>query len=381
MPKKPSKKIQETFATIDTLADALIGALDALDSVSVTFSPLTVKRCERLLADKRSTLTAPFEALNAVKRLRKDSIVVKAKAHLLSATALFCRTMDNLLLDVAHQLDPSIGLLQVLRNFAVSGTTANLLYPASTLLPVVSRFFVTPQMRYDVDLLHRLSEAPSARENTGLLSWPDKQGRQDTAFVYVPEYYDECRPWPLVVALHPAGGHGKNFIWYWLREARSFGAILIVPTACERNWSFKKEGNPDRENLNHLLAQARENWHLDEKRCLLTGTAEGGTFSYFAGLDKEAVFTHLAPFSANFHPRLLATSAQSRLHRFPIHITHGLMDWAVPVSTARVARIDLKIFGARPVWQAVPGAHCCHPRRVNADVMRWFLSKETLPDE
>jgi phospholipase/carboxylesterase len=35
----------------------------------------------------------------------------------------------------------------------------------------------------------------------------------------------------LVVALHGGSGHGRGFLWSWLRDARSFGAILIAPTS------------------------------------------------------------------------------------------------------------------------------------------------------
>ncbi len=47
----------------------------------------------------------------------------------------------------------------------------------------------------------------------------------------MPEYYTPDRAWPLVMALHGGSGNGRGFLWSWLRDARSFGAILIAPTA------------------------------------------------------------------------------------------------------------------------------------------------------
>src|ERR1044072_8111114 len=44
--------------------------------------------------------------------------------------------------------------------------------------------------------------------------------------VYVPEYYTPDRAMPLVMALHGGSGNGRGFLWSWLRDARSLGAIL-----------------------------------------------------------------------------------------------------------------------------------------------------------
>ena len=49
--------------------------------------------------------------------------------------------------------------------------------------------------------------------------------------LYVPEYYTPDRAWPLVMALHGGSGNGRGFLWSWLRDARSLGAILVAPTA------------------------------------------------------------------------------------------------------------------------------------------------------
>ena len=59
--------------------------------------------------------------------------------------------------------------------------------------------------------------------------------------LYVPEYYTPDRAWPLVMALHGGSGNGRNFLWSWLRDARSFGAILIAPTATGPTWALMGE--------------------------------------------------------------------------------------------------------------------------------------------
>ena len=56
--------------------------------------------------------------------------------------------------------------------------------------------------------------------------------------VYVPEDYDPARAYPLVMALHGGAGHGRLFLWSWLREARGRGVILVAPTATGDTWSL-----------------------------------------------------------------------------------------------------------------------------------------------
>ena len=53
--------------------------------------------------------------------------------------------------------------------------------------------------------------------------------------MYVPEYYDAARSWPLVVALHGGSGHGRDFLWTWLREARTRGVIVAAPDRARRH--------------------------------------------------------------------------------------------------------------------------------------------------
>ena len=57
----------------------------------------------------------------------------------------------------------------------------------------------------------------------------------------MPEYYTADRTWPLVMALHGGSGNGRGFLWRWLRDARSLGAILVTPTAMGSTWALMGE--------------------------------------------------------------------------------------------------------------------------------------------
>ena len=103
------------------------------------------------------------------------------------------------------------------------------LYALSARLPPVNQFFVDPALREDADLAARL--AAPANENTGIFHDHNEPGSRGGFSLYVPEYYTPDRAWPLVMALHGGSGNGRGFLWSWLRDARSRGAILIAPTA------------------------------------------------------------------------------------------------------------------------------------------------------
>jgi phospholipase/carboxylesterase len=103
------------------------------------------------------------------------------------------------------------------------------LYPLAAKLPPVSSFFTDPDLREDADLEARLAQP--AAEDTGIIHDHNVSGSRGGFSLYVPEYYTPDRAWPLVMALHGGSGNGRGFLWRWLRDARSHGAILVAPTA------------------------------------------------------------------------------------------------------------------------------------------------------
>ena len=96
-------------------------------------------------------------------------------------------------------------------------------------MPPISQFFVEPALREDADLAARL--AAPANENSGIFHDHNEPAAVADSRSDVPEYYTPDRAWPLVTALHGGSGNGRGFLWSWLRDARSHGAIVIAPTA------------------------------------------------------------------------------------------------------------------------------------------------------
>jgi phospholipase/carboxylesterase len=243
------------------------------------------------------------------------------------------------------------------------------LYPLAQRFPPVSSFFLDPTVREDIDLVSRL--ASPASDNTGILHDNNDEGSRGGFSLYVPEYYTPERAWPLVVALHGGSGNGRNFLWSWLRDARSFGAILIAPTATGRTWALMGNDS-DTPNLNRILEIVRGRFNVDAARMLLTGMSDGGTFCYVTGLEGASPFTHLAPVAATFHPLMAQMADAERIRGLPIFLTHGKLDWMFPVEVARHARDALSAAGADVTYREIDDLSHTYPREINAEFLRWL---------
>lgn len=244
------------------------------------------------------------------------------------------------------------------------------LYPLAARLPPVSQFFLDAAVRDDAALLARLDGAGGSAD-TGVMHVDNEPGSRGGYSVYVPEYYTADRAWPLVMALHGGSGNGRAFLWSWLRDARSFGAILVSPTAAGGTWALMGD-DTDTPNLARILQTVRGRWNVDAGKLLLTGMSDGGTFSYVSGLEQDSPFTHLAPVSASFHPFLVEAADEARLRGMPVHVVHGRLDWMFPVQLARQAQQALTAGGARVSYSEIEDLSHTYPREINAALLKWL---------
>jgi phospholipase/carboxylesterase len=175
----------------------------------------------------------------------------------------------------------------------------------------------------------------------------------------------------LVVALHGGSGNGRNFLWSWLRDARSFGAILMAPTAIGPTWALMGEDG-DTPNLARIIDLVRARYTIDPRRMLLTGLSDGGTFCYVTGLERSSPFTHLAPVAATFHPLMAELADAGRLLGLPIQIVHGALDWMFPVEVARQTDAALAAAGADIVYRELDDLSHCYPDEINAALLAWL---------
>jgi phospholipase/carboxylesterase len=248
------------------------------------------------------------------------------------------------------------------------------LYPLAAMIPAVNSFFLDPSLRTDAETLAR-GMLPARAGETGVIHFDNEPRTRGGFSLYVPESYTPDRAWPLVVALHGGSGHGRGFLWSWLRDARSFGAILVAPTSSGNSlgstWALMGDDN-DTPNLARIVAQVRETWNIDPDRLLLTGMSDGGTFCYVSALDGASPFTHLAPVSATFHPMLISMADADRLRGLPVYLVHGALDWMFPVEVARQAKAALTAAGANVTYSEIDDLSHTYPREINAPMIAWL---------
>jgi phospholipase/carboxylesterase len=260
-------------------------------------------------------------------------------------------------------------LMAVFRALRHAPRAQEALYPLAAKLPPVSSFFVDPALREDADLAARLAEPAS--DDTGIMHDHNGPGSRGGFSLYVPEYYSPDRAWPLVMALHGGSGNGRGFLWSWLRDARSHGAIVVAPTATGSTWALMGE-DTDTANLARILDLVRSRWNIDPTKLLLTGMSDGGTFCYVTGLESASPFTHLAPVAATFHPLMAEMADAERLRGLPVYIVHGRLDWMFPVQVARQTREALSAAGADVTYREIDDLSHCYPREVNPEILSWL---------
>jgi phospholipase/carboxylesterase len=173
------------------------------------------------------------------------------------------------------------------------------------------------------------------------------------------------------VALHGGLGLGRDFLWTWLREARSRGALLLAPTSRDTTWSLNGP-DTDAAALVSMIDYVAGRWRVDRARVLLTGLSDGGTYTLLAGLAPDAPYSALAVVSGVLHPRNFALGNVARAAGRRVYIAHGARDWMFPVDLARAAADSLREAGADVVYREIPDLSHAYPREENARILEWL---------
>jgi len=348
---------------LDAALTPLIEALEAMISVQRYLHPSMIGQLKEKLRSRQEPLVvsrerlASFDWPEGADAVRSE---VDTSCELaLKAISGFC--------DVPS--DPE-GIFMAYRALRYAPYAMETLYPAAGLSMAVSQFYLEPDSRDDT--LHKRIEAAGGHEDTGVLHFNNSREEKGGCSIYVPEYYDPDVSYPVVFALHGGSGHGRAFLWTWLREARTRGFILVSPTARIDTWSIMQP-EVDTENIDSILEAVRERWNVDASRMLMTGMSDGGTFTYMSGLASSSPFTHLAPIAASFHLMMLQVIGPTNILGRPIYLTHGLQDWMFDVEVARVAKQVLEEQGAELVYREITDLSHTYPRDENPRILEWFL--------
>ena len=355
------------MSAVGALLSPLLATLERVEWVQRNLFPPRAGRLAAELAPCVDTLTPPLRALEAWAwpdelHFLRDRLFDVSRLTLELVSAF---------VEAAKAPDDPIGLYRALRRFAGVQET---LYPIAPAFDAISGWFLEPARRDDDALIARL-RAGALREDgvhVGVLHANNERGTRGGFSLYVPESWDGRAAMPLVVALHGGSGHGRDFLWSWLRDARTRGVLLAAPTSADRTWSIMGGGDVDAEALATMVDSVSARYPVDRTRVLLTGMSDGATYALLCGLRDGTPFTHLAPACGVLHPALLMGGDLAHAAGRPIYLVHGALDWMFPVQTAQLTREALAAAGAALVYREIADLSHTYPRDENPKILDWL---------
>jgi len=355
---------------MEAIGGLLLSLLQTLERIGWAqrhLHPPLAGRLAAALSPCADAMVAPLHAVETVEcaddlRFIRDRLVDVSRQ-----TLELVRAFD----EAAQLPGDMMGLYRALRRFARAQET---LYPLAPIFDPVSRWFLEPARRDDDALVARLRAAALREDDVrvGVMHASNERDARGGFSLYVPEHWDGRAAMPLIVALHGGHGHGRDFLWSWLREARSRGMLVLAPTSRDRTWSIMGGEDVDAPALRKMVDAVAERYPIDRARVLLTGMSDGATYALLCGLGEGMPFTHLAPACGVLHPGLLANGGLARARGRPIYLINGALDWMFPVYTARIARETLSAAGAVLVYREIEDLAHTYPRDENPRILDWL---------
>lgn len=244
------------------------------------------------------------------------------------------------------------------------------LYELRAELPKLREYWVLPDALARWDEL----ETPVAgvEAETGVIHRPSTDKHAEYS-LYVPEYYDPSRSWPLVITLHGGHGRGDDYLLTWLRAAKSAGYIVLSPKSLGGTWSLQRPGVDIRSILS-MVETLLDEYSIDIGRLFATGLSDGGSFSYALGLSCPKLFAGAAPIAAA--GMIVGMFNLDKAKDLPIYIVHGGKDFMFPVATAQMAyELLQKSAFTKVKYEELPDWGHAYTYSINDSlVLPWFNS-------
>lgn len=272
-----------------------------------------------------------------------------------------------------HFLDPqgqnvSVAFMHSRREFCLG---LDHLYGIRAHLPALQPYWVLPDALAQWDRLD--TPSPGVDAPVGLTHHTIDVGSYS---LYVPESYAPQTNWPLVIGLHGGYGRGDDYIWTWLRPAKSQGYIVLSPKSADVTWSVLNLSR-DTNAIVAMLDAVCDTYAVDRSRVYLTGLSDGGTFAYLMGLSKPDLFAGVAPIAGDIlHGMADNMLRQKQGKDLPLFIVHGAHDAIFPVKSTQNAMKLLTHLGYNATYTELPDWGHAYPYSINEQlVLPWF---ETL---
>jgi phospholipase/carboxylesterase len=254
------------------------------------------------------------------------------------------------------------------------------LYELRDQLPLIAAHFLMPGAQAPVaaapgavatGFIHRKRQGAAESARRGQIT----DERSDYT-LYIPEDYSPDRPLPLIVALHGGYGQGSEYVWTWLRPARSRGYAILAPKSLGETWDMRAPST-DTRSVVRMFDEVTREYVIDRDRVYLSGLSDGGIFTYLLGLEQSQLFRGIAPVAGALHQAVDRMLREGRGKDTPIFVVHGVHDFIFPVSFTRQTCDLLKQIGYNVTYEELPEWGHALPYSINERlVLPWF---ESLP--
>lgn len=341
---------------LENISAILISALTAFEKGLRQLNPMTISAIRDKLTAHVQTLTASREALLTVEQNNPDR---QNYQGLLRACDLMLHAVRNF----GNEESLQAAYISALRASRKYCRAQEALFPLCGLFPQVNQYFL------ETGADSALTPAQKTRNpDAGLFHAGANQDlyARSGYSLYIPETYRQEPAWPLVVALHGGYSHGRDFVWTWLREARSRGFVVLSPTSQAMTWSIA-HAQDDGQMLIRHLEEVCSRVSIDRSRILLTGMSDGGTFALALGMSGGSPFQMIAPVSCALPPLDMRHAPGKR-----VLWVHGAQDWIFPVARTVQACRDLRQSGADIHLKVIPDLSHTYPREANDIILKWF---------
>jgi len=243
------------------------------------------------------------------------------------------------------------------------------LYELRAQLPVLRQYWLLPSAVPELAALE--TRTPGVEVPVGFSHKPGTDTHKQYS-LYVPENYTPQRTWPLIVCLHGGYGRGDDYIWTWLRPAKSKGYLLLSPKSAGPTWSVL---NPplDIRSIQAMLEEVCTTYAVDRKGVYLTGLSDGGTFTYLLGLSCAELFAGIAVIAGEMHPMVDPLLRRGQGKAVPMLIVHGAQDFIFDVAFTRQSITLLQKVGYNVTYQELPDWGHAYTYSINEQrVLPWF---------
>jgi phospholipase/carboxylesterase len=242
------------------------------------------------------------------------------------------------------------------------------LYELRDQLPIIATHFLQPGTQAPVP-------AAACGAPTGFIQRKRNDERSDYT-LYIPEDYSPNKPLTLIVALHGGYGQGYEYIWTWLRPARSHSYAILAPKSLGDTWDMSVPSR-DTRSVVRIFNEVTNEYAIDRNRVYLSGLSDGGMFTYILGLEQSQLFRGLAPVAGALHLAVDNMLREGRGKDTPLLVVHGVHDLIFPVNFTRQTCNLLKQIGYNVTYEELSDWGHAYPYSINERmVLPWF---ESLP--